>query len=95
MSEPDGWEQIAQREGATGLIKIVQEGLRKVTEDEIRRDERTRCWRAINKCIKSGELPGSGWDESAQRNGLILATNEIAAMGINFGTEGDSPTSEE
>lgn len=39
--------------------------------------ERQACWDAINAHITSGELPGSGWDQIAQRNGLILASNII------------------
>ena len=39
--------------------------------------ERQACWDEINYFIKSGPLPGNGCDESAQRNGLVLATNII------------------
>lgn len=36
------------------------------------------CWDAINAQIKEGNLPGNGWDESARRNGLIIAANILA-----------------
>ena len=39
--------------------------------------ERQACWDEINSFIKQGPLPGNGCDESAQRNGLVLATNII------------------
>lgn len=35
------------------------------------------CWTAINNHIKPGPLQGNGCDETAQRNGLILASNII------------------
>jgi hypothetical protein len=38
------------------------------------------CWDAINKYIKPGMLPGNGCDESAQRNGMILASNVLMDM---------------
>ena len=50
--------------------------------DEIRRDERKHVWDEINKDIKYGSLRGNGCDETAQRNGLILATNIIFRLGI-------------
>ena len=49
--------------------------------DEIRRDERKRIWDEINKHIKPGKLQGNGWDDTAQRNGLILAANIINKAG--------------
>jgi hypothetical protein len=52
-----------------------------MTEDEIRADERRKCWDAINKWIVRGPLPGNGCDASAQRNGMVLATNLIAELG--------------
>ena len=54
-----------------------------MSEDEIRRDERTKCWQSINRWIRLGDLPGNGTDKTAERNGLILAANEIAMMGVN------------
>jgi hypothetical protein len=38
------------------------------------------CWNAINEKIKPGALQGSGWDETATRNGLILATNILMEL---------------
>ncbi len=43
-------------------------------------------WNAINARIKHGPLSGNGTDETAERNGLILASNIIMGMretGIN------------
>ena len=34
----------------------------------------------INKHITSGQLPGNGMDKTAERNGMILATNIISQM---------------
>lgn len=51
-----------------------------MTEEEIRDDERRKCWAEINKCIVQGPLPGNGWDKSAERNGLVLAANQIHAL---------------
>ena len=38
------------------------------------------CWDRINSQIKPGQLLGNGSDETAQRNGLILAANMILEM---------------
>ena len=58
---------------------------RKVVETECARPEGgerevviRECWEAINAQIKEGHLPGDGWDESARRNGLIIAANILA-----------------
>ncbi len=48
-----------------------------MTEEEIRADERRRCWEQINAMIVPGPLSGMGIDPSAQRNGLILAANSL------------------
>lgn len=40
---------------------------------------RKKCWNEINAFIKTGELPGNGCDESAQRNGLVLASNIVSS----------------
>ena len=37
--------------------------------------ERRAAWEAITAHIKTGQLQGNGCDETAQRNGLILAAN--------------------
>ncbi len=38
------------------------------------------CWKAVNTCIAKGPLLGDGCDQTAERNGLILATNILASM---------------
>lgn len=54
-----------------------------MTEDEIRADERRRCWLEISALIVPGKLPGSGCDSTAQRNGLILAANTLLCEPAN------------
>lgn len=39
--------------------------------------ERQRLWDLINSQIPQGKLKGNGFDETAQRNGMIIATNLI------------------
>lgn len=41
--------------------------------------ERQAAFEAVNRFIKPGPLQGNGWDEQAQRNGLTLAANILAA----------------
>lgn len=41
--------------------------------------ERQVCWDEVNSAIKTGPLPGNGCDETAQRNGLVMASNIIMA----------------
>lgn len=43
-------------------------------------DPLQEAWDRINALIVRGNLPGDGTDESAQRNGLVIATNVIDAM---------------
>lgn len=53
------------------------------------------CWRAINAHISQGPLPGNGTDQTAERNGLVLATNIL--NGLFSGPEGRAeatPTAE-
>ena len=38
------------------------------------------CFEAVNAMIKTGDLGGNGLDKNAERNGLILAANAIAAL---------------
>jgi hypothetical protein len=53
-----------------------------INVEKIRTDERRRVWNEINKHIKMGPLQGNGVDATAQRNGLVLATNIIYDLGI-------------
>lgn len=39
-----------------------------------------KAFNKINSYIKTGKLQGNGWDETAQRNGLILASNMLSDM---------------
>jgi hypothetical protein len=48
-----------------------------ITEAEIRADERRKCWEEVNALIQPGRLSGNGCDETAQRNGIILAANHL------------------
>lgn len=54
-----------------------------MSEEDIRADERRKCWLQINRWIIPGDLPGNGCDRSAQRNGLILAANIILGDGFD------------
>lgn len=38
------------------------------------------CWDVIDRLIVKGQLPGNGTDRTAERNGLILAANEILKL---------------
>lgn len=39
--------------------------------------ERRACWEQINGLIKTGDLGGNGCDRDAERNGIVMAANEI------------------
>ena len=39
--------------------------------------EKQAAWDAVNHWIKPGDLGGDGWDNNAQRNGMILAANVL------------------
>lgn len=52
-----------------------------LSADDIRKDERTKVWVAINNQIKIGGVSGDGLDERAFRNGMIKATNIICELG--------------
>jgi len=39
-------------------------------------------WNSVNDWIVPGDLPGNGTDKSAERNGLILASNAIMELVI-------------
>jgi hypothetical protein len=41
-------------------------------------DVATEAWQIVNSLIEPGALDGTGRDLTAQRNGFILATNELA-----------------
>jgi hypothetical protein len=47
--------------------------------EAIRLSERQRCWQVVNRLIKLGDLP-EPYNE--RRNGIILASNAIAELGI-------------
>lgn len=53
-----------------------------VLEEKIRSDERQKCWEEVAAAIAPGDLPGDGTDRTAERNGLIKATNIIVHRGI-------------
>jgi hypothetical protein len=46
-----------------------------------------RAWEALNNLIEVGPLPGNGFDKTAQRNGIVLAANELRSI-IDRATEG-------
>ena len=51
--------------------------------ESIRRHERNICKAEIDKWIKPGNLQGNGCDDTAQRNGLILASNLLNELSID------------
>lgn len=46
-----------------------------------RKATKTECLNSIQRLIKRGDLPGDGTDRTAERNGLILASNTIYQLG--------------
>jgi hypothetical protein len=38
------------------------------------------CWGSVDALIVRGELSGNGCDDSAQRNGIVLAANALHSM---------------
>ena len=52
-------------------------------ERKIRADERKKMLELINSHIKPGRLQGNGCDDTAQRNGMILAYNLIYELNRN------------
>ena len=56
---------------------------------EARRNAMKNCWELVNGHIRTGELPGNGCDETAHRNGLILATN-IISLAIDRASTGEA-----
>ena len=36
--------------------------------------------RKLGKLVRQGDIGGNGWDQSAQRNGIVLALNELSRM---------------
>lgn len=50
--------------------------------EQQKKEERKKMWEAINSQIVSGDIVGNGTDKTAERNGLILATNIICQYGI-------------
>ena len=83
-------QQLAEMRGALSLAIdfIREEGEMSSLSDEKGRARETvirECWSAINSWIKPGPLPGNGCDESAQRNGMVLATNVLMGMMVGIG----------
>lgn len=48
--------------------------------DAGRADALKEAWDCVNGMIQFGHIGGNGCDPSAQRNGLVLATNAIMAL---------------
>ena len=36
--------------------------------------------RKLGKLVRQGDIGGNGWDQSAQRNGIVMALNELSRM---------------
>lgn len=56
----------------------------KMTEEEIRQDERTKIWKKVNNMKPKGYLGRNRFDKNSERNGMILVANMIFADGINY-----------
>ena len=52
----------------------------RVAMEDSRRAVLQEAWNKINSYIKPGRLQGNGCDDTAQRNGMILASNIIMEM---------------
>lgn len=76
MKTPEEW--ISEAEHALPLEPKLSKEIVSAIQNDARHSERIECWQAINAQIKQGNLPGHGIDESAQRNGLVLASNIIS-----------------
>jgi hypothetical protein len=77
-------EILSLREANKELGKALSKSMQAKAELRRELDEAyQRAWDAVNAFVKHGELQGNGCDESAQRNGLILATNVIMELKSN------------
>ena len=84
--KPERIEELVKQLGSitvegTELVTVLSAKI--AVEDAIqesRRQALQECWEKVNSIIKQGTLPGNGCDETAQRNGLILATNTIMSL---------------
>jgi hypothetical protein len=48
----------------------------------IRKDTIQECWNLITSHVQAGSLQGNGCDDTAQRNGMILAANVLYHLGV-------------
>jgi hypothetical protein len=69
-SERDPYRNLLDIETRDARIKDLESRL-----DSIRQAIIDECYREIDKHIKRGELQGNGCDDTAQRNGMVLACN--------------------
>jgi hypothetical protein len=60
--------EVAQRDAELAALR-----------EQAERDSMQKCLYLINAHIKQGHLTGNGLDQSAERNGLILASNIVSA----------------
>lgn len=87
--------RVGSLSGADVIVGAIDELLERRAADEppagmaaiLKTPTANDCWEAVNALIKPGDLGGNGCDQNAQRNGLILAANVIAAL-IHPQTEG-------
>lgn len=86
-----GEKIVAADQGSSGLATESLERFATLVAERTKQE----CWDEINKWIKPGELQGNGCDDTAQRNGMILASNLISGlMGANVEFRGAAPTGE-
>lgn len=63
-----------------GLANVVTGRSLEAFATTVERRTIEACKAAIDKWIKPGELQGNGCDDTAQRNGMILASNLLHDM---------------
>ncbi len=63
-------------------INVVQDVVNALSRIEQETEARVleKVWNEIDAAIKPGILPGNGMDKTAERNGLILATNIVSSL---------------
>jgi hypothetical protein len=64
--------------GEKAMREIVREEIAKTDANHVATLE--KAWVEVDRLIVRGELPGNGWDRTAERNGIIIAANKLREM---------------
>jgi hypothetical protein len=71
----------AKAQGKSDAAALWEDGLAQIKHLAAQRDAALlNAKQRIDACIKDGPLQGDGWDKTAERNGLILASNILTQM---------------